>query len=105
MINRPAMFENVDQQNPKDIALSKALELLTHLFDNITEFNKSELKSISLLQNDKYMKDMLVFFLGNKKHLKRKYSAEILKAFEMCSRDYNPEKSLTDKIFRRDGYR
>jgi len=96
------IFNKVNQQNPKDIALSKALELLTHLFDNITEFNKSELKSISLLQNDKYMKDMLVFFLGNKKHLKRKYSAEILKAFEMCSRDYNPDKSLMDKILHRE---
>ena len=98
------IFNKVNQQNPKDLALSKALELLTHLFDNITEFNKSELKSISLLQNDKYMKDMLTFFLLNKKHLKRKYSAEILKAFEMCSRDYNPDKSLMDKIIHRDRF-
>ncbi|MBY9008139.1 MAG: hypothetical protein KGD63_15470 [Candidatus Lokiarchaeota archaeon] len=96
------IFKSVNQQNPKDEALSKAVELLTHLFDNITEFNKSELKSISLLQNDKYMKDMLTFFLLNKKHLKRQYSKEILKAFEMCSRDYTPDKTLMDKILRRD---
>jgi len=100
-----SMFKGIDQVNPKDIALSKALELLTHLFDNITEFNKTELKSISLIQNDKYMKDMLTFFLENKKHLKRQYSKEILKAFEMCSRDYNPDKSLIDKMFRRNEYR
>lgn len=99
------IFRGIDQTNPKDIALSKALELLTHLFDNITEFSKTELKSISLIQNDKYMKDMLTFFLENKKHLKRKYSKEILKAFEMCSRDYNPNKSLMDKMFKRNEYR
>ena len=96
------IFKNVNQQNPKDLALSKALELLSRLFDNITEFNKSELKSISLLQNDKYMSDMLVFFLQNKKHLKRQYSKEILKAFEMCSREYTPDKTLMDKIRHRE---
>ena len=100
-----SMFRGLDQTNPKDVALSKALELLTQLFNNITEFNKTELKSISLIQNDRYMKDMLTFFLQNKKHLKRKYSKEILKAFEMCSRDYNPNKSLIDKMFKRNEYR
>ena len=96
-----SLFESINQPNPKDLALSEALKILTDKFNEITEFNKHELKAISLLQTDEYLKELLDFYLPNKKHLKRKYAVEILKAFDMCSRERQLEKGFIDKIIHR----
>ncbi len=78
-------FEKVDDK-PKDgtieITLAKSLEKLVDMLSNTTEFNANELKAISILYSDKYLKALLEFLESNRKHLKRKHSAEILQALQ-----------------------
>lgn len=92
------ILENINQESQREIALSKALEKLTDLFTAITEFSNKELKSISLLQTNKYLKDLLSFYVLNKKHVKRKYAKEILKAFDLSTRDSTVNKKLLNRI-------
>lgn len=51
----------------------------------ITEFNEQELKAISMIQNDRYLQELLVFYIANKKHIRRKFSKEILDVFGKIS--------------------
>lgn len=92
------------QESEKEKALAKALSELTVYFKEITEFSTKELKAISLLQTDQFLAKLLEFYVINKKHVKRKYSKEILKAFEMCSREPKIDKSLVDSFFHRNRY-
>jgi vacuolar-type H+-ATPase subunit I/STV1 len=81
------IFQGLGNTNPKEVALSEALKSLTVLFTEITEFSTRELKALSLIQNDKYLSNMVKFYVKNKKHLSRKYAKEILQAYEMMSRE------------------
>lgn len=98
-----AQFGTINQDNPKDKALSEALKILTDKFEQITEFSTKELKALSIIQTDKYLEGLITFYVANKRHVKRKYASEILKAFEMCSRE-KTDKGLMDKILRRERY-
>ena len=81
-----SVFNPIQQKEKKtEIELAQSLNTLTNLLKEITEFSSYELKSISLLQSDKYLKELLTFFIANKKHIKRKYSKEILDALDKIS--------------------
>ena len=80
------IFESVERKQDKmDVALASSLKILIGYVKEITEFNNSELKAISLIQTDKYLKKMLEYYVKNKKHLKRRHSKEIMKALENVS--------------------
>ena len=80
------IFEGITNKNDQlDVALAKSLKDLVKYIKDITEFNQFELKAISLIQTDKYMKDLLGFYIANKKHLKRRHSKEILTALKSIS--------------------
>lgn len=95
-------FQSVDQTNPKDKAIAEALNKLIGKFDIITEFNPYELKALSILQTDKYLTNMLKFFVVNKKHIKRKYANEILEAMEKCTRESQQDKKMLSRLLRRE---
>jgi len=72
-------------QNPSQAALSEALKTLMELFKDVTEFSATELKSIALLQADKYFVELMRYFIAHRKDVKRKYAREILEAIKLIS--------------------
>jgi len=72
-------------QNPSQVALSEALKTLMNLFKDVTEFTATELKSIALLQSDKYFVELMQYFIAHRKDVKRKYAKEILEAIKLVS--------------------
>lgn len=80
-----SLFKELEQktnENAIEKTLAKSLEDLIKMLSEITEFSSNELKSLSLLQTDKYFQPFSLFYLANKKHLKRKHAKEILEALE-----------------------
>lgn len=73
------------KSSPIDETIANSLRDLIELLKNVTEFKPNELKAISLLQTDEYLKNMLDFYILNKKHIKRKHSKEILEAIKYLS--------------------
>ena len=66
--------------------------LLTQEVSEITEFNKRELKAISILSINPFMRRFFTSndtknldYIDNKKHLKRKHSKELLKLVKYIS--------------------
>lgn len=66
-----------DNTTKRDIMLLDMLRNLIKEVEQITEFNESELKALSLVETDQFLADLLIYYKANKKHVKRKYSAEI----------------------------
>lgn len=78
------MFE-IKKENKTEDVLLRSLWLIINELKDITEFKTNELKSLSFLQTDKYMQEILRFYVKNKKHVKRKHAREILEALEKIS--------------------
>lgn len=76
-----SLFEKIERKNDnttqRDLILLNMLKDMINELKMITEFSDSELKAISLLETDKYLQDLLKYYILNKKHVKRKYSAEL----------------------------
>ena len=96
------IFRIGENQSAKELAIAKALKGLTAKIDDITEFNTKELRAISILQTDKIYKKMFTFYLVNKKHLKRQFAKELLKFYELSTKEGIDKKHLLDRILRRD---
>lgn len=74
--------ESKDNTTKRDILILDMIKELIAEVKGITEISESELKAISLIETDKYLKDLLEFYDLNKKHVKRKYSKEIIEIFK-----------------------
>lgn len=81
--------EESEKSDVMEQQLAIVLSELVPLLKTITEFKQSDLKAISLLQTDKYMKQMLEFYIANLKHIDRKHASEILQAFESTLKSYS----------------
>lgn len=93
------MFENPQKEDKFRNTLANAIDKLVDKFENITEYNSYELKSLSLLQTDKYLRKMLTFFIDNKKHLNRKYANEIIELAKTFS-----ESGRSNELDEKDGF-
>ncbi|MBA7492417.1 hypothetical protein ES702_02967 [subsurface metagenome] len=85
-------------------SLANALDTLMTYFGGVTEFKARELFAISLFQSeDKYIAQMLKFFILNKKHIKRKFAKEINENVECMSKAIAGEykQKLLTRIFGR----
>ena len=82
-------LKDLEKDDPMDLALGNALENMTELFKGITQFTRNELKSISMLQPDKYLNVLIAYWIDNKKHIKRKYSKEIQTIVKYITTDIN----------------
>ncbi len=71
----------------------ETIKRFIQLIEGFTEFNDSELKAISLIQTDKYIEDLLVYYIQNKKHVKRKFAREVIEAFKAYLSTQTPESS------------
>lgn len=83
-----SLFKNIIQKSQTEEnrdTLAKALETLIIAITNITEYSQRELKAISILSTNRYIKEMLELYVPNKKHLKRKHSLELLKSLKYVS--------------------
>lgn len=78
-------FESNKQENVLEKAVANSLSKLVNYLDNLTEYGNRELKSISVIENDKYLRNLLTKYEKNKKHVNRKFSKEILKAIKLIS--------------------
>lgn len=107
------MIETDNSQNSnelKDKLLEQLASIVSQLKD-ITEFNNRELKAISVLSMNPFMrrfftsdKSKNLDYVDNKKHLKRKYEKTLLKTItkisESLSQSYDDSKFIN--FFSRD---
>lgn len=77
-----SISENKDNTTKRDLLILDLLKDLMVEVKGITEVNQNELKALSLIESDEFLKDLLSFYSSNKKHVKRKYSKEIIQIFE-----------------------
>lgn len=87
--------------------LSNAVDHLIGEFTVITNLNKREIKSISMLQSDIILKEITDKWIENRKHLKGIYGKQlhklIIKGFEGIGNIIQTEKQgLFQNIFNRD---
>jgi len=94
------MFENISE-NDSSFEIVKLLNRIIDLLSEITEFSKSELKAISILESDKYLSRLLTFYKKNKKHVKRKHSKELLQALTEIAKAMNPNNQTNERGFRK----
>jgi len=96
--------EKTDDLDVKQALALALLEVISEI-KTITEFRSNrQLKSISLLQTDEILKEMIQPYIENKKHYKRKYMKEMLSLAKDISKSLgnivlNDERSLLDKMF------
>lgn len=84
-------FITENGNNKKDEKILEIIQGLLEKIESITEFNDRELMSISMLQNDIYLSNLLNFYVNNKKHLGRKHSKELLTALAEIGKILNPD--------------
>jgi len=78
--------ENKDNTTKRDLLILDLIKDLMNEVKGITELSETELKSISLIKTDTYLNDLLKFYESSKKHVKRKYAAEIIEIFKEIAR-------------------
>lgn len=74
--------ENNDNTTKRDVMILDIVKQLLEEVKGITEVNTNELKALSLIESDEFLKDLLVYYSKNKKHVKRKFSKEIIEVFQ-----------------------
>jgi isocitrate dehydrogenase len=75
------IFENIESKKDEN-DVNKIISEVVDQMRDITEFSNSELKSISLCLTDRFLAEMLKYYISNKKHIKRKYAKELIKILE-----------------------
>jgi len=82
------IFSDMETQkdNPIEIALSNALELLTNaLINDTTNISKRELKALAILKQNKFIWSILKDYLPYKKQVNNSFEKSIQKAIEKIS--------------------
>lgn len=95
-------IKSLNNNDPREVALSKAIENLSTKIDAITEFDLRELRAISILFVDPIYREVFAYYLEHKKHLKRKFAKELTKFYELSTKDTSGNKKLLERLFRRD---
>lgn len=69
------MVRNIEQINSSDSekALSDAIDKLVKEFSIAKNFNKRQIKAMSLLQTNRVCREIIVYWINNMKHLKGNY--------------------------------
>ncbi|HEY0090644.1 MAG TPA: hypothetical protein VGB37_17465 [Candidatus Lokiarchaeia archaeon] len=77
------MSSPFSEQNisPIEKSLSKSLEELVGLFKKSKNYTLDELKAIALLSTDRYFQNALKLYVLGKKHIKGKFTEQIIKMF------------------------
>ena len=83
------IFSGLDTQkdNPIHIKVSESLEILIHALidDKNTNISKRELKSISILKQNKYIWNIIKDYVPNKRYVDGNFGKDLQKAIEMIS--------------------
>ena len=85
------ILKNIKIMKEKDGDVEKSvansLNTLMDYLGETTEYKRNELFAISLFQaEDKYLFNMLKFYVQNKRHLKRKFSKEVRETIGVISK-------------------
>lgn len=83
-----SIFDDIgsnNKENKTDKVLADSLSKLVGMMDNLTEYSNRQILPLSLLQANKYYAKYLEFYIKNKKHVKRKFSKELLKVITAIS--------------------
>ncbi len=106
MVNLESLIDNVQQKDntkAKEVkeALAIALLSLNEQLRISTEYrNRKILKAISMLQTDKIFRKMLLPYVLNQKHFKRRYAKEIMKCYAILGNALgNIEANEKDSFF------
>jgi hypothetical protein len=97
---------NNSKENPLENTLAKSLEKLVDLISQTTEFTQNELKSYTLIKTDKHLAFLMQYYENNKKHLKRKFIAELilaLKEVSSCIASVNANNNVNNQMYQQNG--
>lgn len=99
MSTNDSIFKKVEVNN--QIKIIELLDSLLSKIDQITEFSESELKAISIIQNDQFLSQYLNEYRLTKKHVKRKHSKELLEALRSIANTLNQQEPDDKRWFRK----
>lgn len=99
MSTNDSIFKKVEVNN--QIKIIELLDSLLSKIDQITEFSESELKAISIIQNDQFLSQYLNEYRLIKKHVKRKHAKELLEALRSIANTLNQQEPDDKRWFRK----